>query len=188
MSLRKRALCTSQAYREIAKTHVGESSELVVAHSLWRSKRSVQAELRSTRSHVRGHYRRNYHVASTPDAFQLRGIGETRRGEARRGDSSRLFSACPRLARVILGGPVRLSHLSYPFWNGFFASLRGERDIEAGNFSDEMSTGNSRAADGWRFYQQHNSRRTIVCIYYSLILYNQVQFERFHNSEWSNAR
>lgn len=115
-------------------------------------------------------------------------VSETRRGEARRGDSSRLFSACPRLARVILGGPVRLSHLSYPFWNGFFASLRGERDIEAGNFSDEMSTGNSRAADGWRFYQQHNSRRTIVCIYYSLILYNQVQFERFHNSEWSNAR
>lgn len=31
--------------------------------------------------------------------------GEARRGEMRRGDSSRLFSACPRLARVILGGP-----------------------------------------------------------------------------------
>lgn len=30
-------------------------------------------------SHVRGHYRRNYHVASMPGAFQLRGTGETRR-------------------------------------------------------------------------------------------------------------
>lgn len=31
--------------------------------------------------------------------------GEAKRGETRQGDSSRLFSACPRLARVILGGP-----------------------------------------------------------------------------------
>lgn len=44
---------------------------------------SVQLQLRSTRSHVRGHYRRNYHVASTLDAFQLRGIGEARRDERR---------------------------------------------------------------------------------------------------------
>lgn len=55
-------------------------SEPLVARILWRS---VQVQLRSTRSHVRGHYRRNYHVASTPDAFQLRGIGETRRVERR---------------------------------------------------------------------------------------------------------
>lgn len=54
----------------------------VMVRSLWRSKRSVQVQLRSTRSHVRGHYRHNYHVASTPDAFQLRGIDEARRGEA----------------------------------------------------------------------------------------------------------
>jgi len=63
--------------------------EPLVACILWRSRRSVQVQLRSTRSHVRGHYRRNYHVASTPDAFQLRGIGEVRRGETRRDEARR---------------------------------------------------------------------------------------------------
>lgn len=67
-------------YRKDAK----KDAPSVAAPSLWRSKRQlVQVQLRSTRSHVRGHYRRNYHVASTPDAFQLRGIGEARRDERR---------------------------------------------------------------------------------------------------------
>lgn len=68
--------------RERRRKRGREREMSVIVRSLWRSKRSVQVQFRSTRSHVRGHYRHNYHVASTPDAFQLRGIDEARRGEA----------------------------------------------------------------------------------------------------------
>lgn len=80
----------------------GEMSEPLMARILWRSRRSVQVQLRSTRSHVRGHYRRNYHVASTPDAFQLRGIGETRWGETRRGERRPFHRAKNRARSCVL--------------------------------------------------------------------------------------
>lgn len=84
-----------ERHRPIGKpqvTHVGETSEPPVARIPWRNRRSAQVRLRSTRSHVHDHYRRNYHVASTPGAFQLRGIGEARQGEARRGARAPSFS------------------------------------------------------------------------------------------------
>lgn len=74
----------------------------LMARILWRSRRSVQVQLRSTRSHVRGHYRRNYHVPSTPDAFQLRGIGAARRGEARRGERRPFHRAKNRTRPCVL--------------------------------------------------------------------------------------
>lgn len=79
------SLRNSFAVNRKAACDGGEMSEPPSgAHPLEEQEESPSPALRSTRSHVRGHYRRNYHVASTPDAFQLRGIDEARRDEARR--------------------------------------------------------------------------------------------------------